>query len=150
MTKENQSFQFSYSRHTWCLVECNKLIRSVDGRGENPWSGNFNSCFVMSFCLSNLPTLLFTYLKQIVMLEQKDNIVRDSYNNVTWDMSGFFQVLEMYYEGKPELMAEDLVQAAKVMLILKDSVIDEELKDNAVHLLYLRDAVKEINVNQTL
>ena len=84
------------------------------------------------------------------MQKQENNIVYDSYNKVTWDFSGFFQVLEMYYEGKPENMAEDLVQAAKTMLILKDSVLDEELKDSAVHLLYLRDALKEINVNQTL
>lgn len=82
-------------------------------------------------------------------MTKQANIVYDSYNDKTWNMSGFFQVLEMYYEGNPQNMAEDLVQAAKTMLILTDSVIDDELKENAVHLLYLRDAVKEINVNQT-
>lgn len=83
------------------------------------------------------------------MSEQKDNIVYDSYNKKSWNMAGFFQALETYYDGNPQLMAEDLVQTAKTMLILTDSVIDDELKEGAVHLLYLRDAVKEINVNQT-
>jgi hypothetical protein len=99
---------------------------------------NSISCRVQVVLFVQPPTLL---------LKQNANIVYDSYNKTTWNFSGFFQVLEMYYQGKPELMAEDLVQAVKTMLILKDTILDDELKEKALNLLYLRDAVKEININ---
>lgn len=152
MTNRNQSFILNYILLTWCLVECNKLIRSVVVRGASSRFDKLQSMFVMFFCLLKLPTLLLTYLSLYVMSEQKvkDNIVYDSFSDKHWNMEGFFEVLETYYEGNPQLMAEDLVQAVKTMLLLKDSVIDDELKESAVHLLYLRDGIVGIEINQTL
>lgn len=75
----------------------------------------------------------------------QSNIVYDSFNDVTWDFSGFFETLADYYEGKPETMAEDLVQAVKtLMLIEKETIFNDAIKETSLNLLYLREAIKGI------
>ena len=148
MYNSNQSKFYSNDLSTlwWCNGSIIKLIRSgVKALVVFKLSFLFcASCFVLS---ASDPFI--NLFKLIVMTEQnvKSNIVYDSFSDKHWNMEGFFEVLETYYEGNPQLMAEDLVQAVKTMLILKDSVLDDELKESAVHLLYLRDGIIGIEID---
>lgn len=79
----------------------------------------------------------------------KSNIVYDPANDRTWNMQEFFETLELYYEGKPELMAEDLVNAIKTLLLGSNDIISDAVIETSLHLFYVRDAVMGIEINQT-
>lgn len=85
------------------------------------------------------------------MTKQADNIVYDSYNKKWWDLSGFFKVLEKYYEGDPEIMSEQLLKAIELMMHSEqDNIIDPMIKASTLNLLTIREAVHEMKINQTL
>lgn len=81
-------------------------------------------------------------------MTEQANIVYDSYNQKWWDLSGFFQVLEMYYEGDPEIMSEQLIKAIEpYMHSEQDHIIDPMIKASTLNLLTIREAVHEMKIN---
>lgn len=101
----------------WCLVNCIKINRSGDQAGRKFVVWESISLFRTSFVVLSTPDPFINLLILLTMTKPqvKSNIVYDPANDRTWNMQGFFETLEMYYEGKPETMAEDLVQAVKTL-----------------------------------
>lgn len=130
----------------WRLVNSIKLTRSGDRLGFILHLGTSRlsciSCFVWA-----APDPFINLLNCFIMPKQNNNnIVYDSFNDVTWDFSGFFEVLADYYEGKPENMANDLIQAVKTLnLLVNDATFANEIQETSVNLIYVQDAIKAIN-----
>lgn len=144
MTKKNQKSSLNYSRHTWCLDECNK-INTVGSRSVNR---KLQFLALSRLIVSATPDPFINLLKLIVMQKQSEsNVVYDSANDKNWNMQGFFEALELYYEGKPELMAEDLVQTIKTLLLGSNDIISDAVIEASLHLFYIREAVQGIEVN---
>jgi hypothetical protein len=128
---QNEQFQNDYNLQTWCLVESNKLIRSVVRRSESSRSGNFFSCLVQVLLFGQAADSFINHLNLFVMTKQQANIVYDSYNDVTWDFSGFFEKLADYYNGNVQEMSEQLIACI-------------EVKNSALNLLTVRELLNGV------
>ena len=133
------------------MVACNKINRPGDWLGFRSANQELPFLSRISFVVFAALGSLLTYLNLFIMREQqvKSNIVYDPANDRTWNMQEFFETLELYYEGKPELMAEDLVNAIKTLLLGSNDIISDAVIETSLHLFYVRDAVMGIEINQT-
>ena len=70
----------------------------------------------------------------------KSNIVYDSYNDVTWDFSGFFEKLADYYNGNVQEMSEQLIACIETLMYMQDdAILDPMVKNSALNLLTVRE-----------
>ena len=142
MYERNQSkFRTNYNLPEWCLVERNKLIRSVGRRDFGSRSGNYFSCFVQVLFFVQAADSLLTN-KCIIMHKKqvKSNIVYDSFNDVTWDFSGFFEKLADYHNGNVQEMSEQLISAIETLMYMQDdAILDPMVKNSALNLFTVRE-----------
>jgi len=80
------------------------------------------------------------------MLKQKAGIVYDSFNDVTWDFSGFFEKLADYHNGNINEMSEQLISAIETLMHMQDdSILEPMVKNSALNLLTVRELIQEIS-----
>ncbi|MBI9052456.1 MAG: hypothetical protein JEY96_01480 [Bacteroidales bacterium] len=82
--------------------------------------------------------------KQQVKTESQEvisNLVYDSFNDSIWEMDGFFEILYDYFEGNPQKIAEELLDAIDTLLMLtQDDVFALSATTYSLTLLRLRKA----------
>lgn len=142
-------FKLNYILLTWCLVGCNKLTRSAVRLGFR--LVNRRLLFLM---LSSLTVWTaadsFIHLNYLIMSNKsvKSNIVYDSFNDVTWDFSGFFEKLADYYNGNVQEMSEQLIDCIETLMHMQnDAILDPMVKNSALNLLTVREILIEVKPN---
>ncbi|HAN19606.1 MAG: hypothetical protein A2X13_14800 [Bacteroidetes bacterium GWC2_33_15] len=74
-------------------------------------------------------------------------VVYDSYNDKTWNFERFFEILADYFDGNPERMAEDIVEALHTFVTNDLNDISKlAIQQNAANLFLLRRAIKGIEL----
>lgn len=152
MTENNQIFISNYSRRMWCLVECNKLIRSGVRSGFTLVDRKTNFLALSSLFVLSAPDSFINLFKTIVMTKQteKSGIVYDSFNDVTWDFSGFFELLADYYNGNLNEMTEQLITAIETLNHMPDdAILSEMAKASTLNLLIVRECLQGIEKPNT-
>lgn len=147
MKNQIHKFKINYILQAWCLVACNKINRP--GVRLEFRLANRELLFLsrISFVVLAAPGSLLTYLILFIMLKQqvKDNIVYDSYNDVTWNFEKFFELLADYYNGNVQEMSEQLISAIETLMYMQDdSVIEPMVKSSALNLLTVRELLQGI------
>lgn len=133
----------------WCIGNDIKLIRS-GVKALVVFKLRFLFC-ASRFVLA-APDPFINHLKHFIMQKQnaQSGIVYDSFNDVTWDFSGFFELLADYYDGNLTEMTEQLIAVIETLMHMQDdSILEPMVKNSTLNLLTVRELLQGIEKPNT-